>query len=366
MTATDRVLVFDIDPDRAASIVAILERSFPSVAKGAIRAFFDLKSQGYGMSPGVKAIQGGQATLIVVVEDPTFASLAETARQGGIASLLVVTGADTPEPLAGRVRGFDDWVALEAVDRELTARVDGLFERQKQRSSQLPTIDPRFLALAIHDLRTPLNVIGLTIRAISQTVPQRSAELDEDLTFLTDNARQIEKMLAQLGDYCRLIEGESKISAVEFDPRRFLADFLDERRGRPGADPTPVRLELSETSPKEVALDPQRARLALHHALANAIVAAGPVPVKLRSRGEPGRWIVEMEVDKAPPATIGPIELRPDRFERLAGSAAERRGLDLAIAARISEMFGGSARLEVVPGRCTTIVLDWPERLRDA
>jgi len=366
VTATDRVLVFDIDPGRAASIVAILERSLPSVAEGAIRAHLDLKSQGYGTSLGVQAIQGGQAALIVVVEDPTFASLAETAKQSGVASLLVVNGADAPATLAGRVRGFNDWVALEAVERELMARVDGLLERQKRGSSHLPSIDPRFLALVIHDLRTPLNVIGLTIRAISQTVPQRSAELDEDLTFLTDNARQIEKMLAQLGDYCRLIEGESKVSAVEFDPRRFLADFLEERRGRPGADPTPVRLELAETSPAEVALDPQRARLALQHALANASVAAGPVPVKLRSRGEPGRWIIEMVVDKPPPATIGPMELRPDRFERLAGSAAERRGLDLAIAARVSEMFGGSARLEVDPGRCTTIVLDWPDRLREA
>ena len=209
-------------------------------------------------------------------------------------------------------------------------------------------------------------MIGLTIRAIAQTFPQRNVELDEDLAFLTDNARQIEKMLAQLGDYCRLIEGESQVSSVEFDPRRFLGDFLEDHRARPGSDSTPVRLEASDDGPCEVALDPQRVRLALQHALANAINAAGIAPVRLRSRVGDGRWVVELVVDKPPPMTVGSMELRPDRFERLAGSAAERRGLDLAIAARVSEMFGGSARLEVEPGRCSTIVLDWPERLPGA
>ncbi len=70
-----------------------------------------------------------------------------------------------------------------------------------------------------------------------------------------------------------------------------------------------------------------------------------------------------MIVDKPPPTTVSSMDIRPDKFERLAGSAAERRGLDLAIAARVSELFGGSARLEVEPGRRSTIVLDWPQRI---
>jgi hypothetical protein len=63
-------------------------------------------------------------------------------------------------------------------------------------------------------------------------------------------------------------------------------------------------------------------------------------------------------------------------FERLKGDMAqgyanldwiaERRGLDLAIAARVSEMFGGTARLDAVEDRGTTVVLDWPTRLPTA
>ena len=367
MTATDRVLVFDPDPERAASIVALLEETQPWTADGTSGPAFEVTAQGPGPSAGVREIQGGRATLAVVVEAGgpagAFPGLVDLARKQGVATLLVVDTDVDPKELAGRVRGYDGWVAFDSLGRELPARVADLLHRLGTRPNRLPTIDTRFLALVIHDLRTPLNVIGLTIRAITQTVPNRSAELDEDLTFLQENARQIEKMLAQLGDYCRLVEGESQVSAVEFDPRRFLADFLEDRQRRPGTEPTPVRLEWTDSSPSEVALDPLRVQLALQHSLTNAINAAGEAPVRLRSSGEPGRWVVEIIVDKPPPQTVASIQLRPDRFERLGGTAAERRGLDLAIAARVSEIFGGSARLDVEPGRRSSVVLEWPDRL---
>ncbi|MDR3634415.1 MAG: hypothetical protein P4L84_11470, partial [Isosphaeraceae bacterium] len=59
-----------------------------------------------------------------------------------------------------------------------------------------------------------------------------------------------------------------------------------------------------------------------------------------------------------------PTVLRSQAFERLCGTAAERRGMDLAIAARVTELFHGSARLDVAAGG-TTLVFDWPERLPD-
>ena len=198
-------------------------------------------------------------------------------------------------------------------------------------------------------------MIGLTIRAIGQSTPQPTAEFEEDMTFLQENARQIDKMLAQLADYCRLIEGEASLNpppSFEFDPRRFLADFLEDRQARPGVEVTPVRLEIADQSPSEVKLDQSRGRLALQHAVANAVAAAGgcPRPAPFDRQGgslgpgidrRPGR----------PRRRVQSIDLRPGIFERLTGVAAERRGLDLAIAARVTELFGGTARLEVEPGR---------------
>jgi len=45
------------------------------------------------------------------------------------------------------------------------------------------------------------------------------------------------------------------------------------------------------------------------------------------------------------------------------GIEPDRLGLDLAIVARVTELFGGTARLEVEDGRGSTIVLDWPTQI---
>jgi len=80
-------------------------------------------------------------------------------------------------------------------------------------------------------------------------------------------------------------------------------------------------------------------------------------------RGGPDRLITEVRIDHPPPPSVKSLALAPDTFERICGTAGERRGLDLAIAARVSEMFGGTARLDAVEDRGTTVVLDWPTRL---
>ncbi len=360
MTVTDRVLIFDVDADRSAKLA------------GAIAALGLLTSECHRPSDAVEALGLERPSLAVVIEDGdpsgSFPGVARAARSREIATVGVIDPGGDPIALADRAREFDAWVARDQAARELPARVAGLLDRPGRDGRagavpDLPAIDARFLALVVHDLRTPLNVIGLTIRAIAQTSPDQGPEFEEDLTFLQENAKQIEKMLSQLADYCRLLEGGSQLSTAEFEPRRFLSDFLEDTLSRQGADPSSVRLELGEGSPQEVALDPHRVRLALQHALANALIAAGEAPVRLRSGGRAGRWIVEIVVDKPPPSTVSSLELHAEKFERLAGSAAERRGLDLAIAARVSELFGGSARLEVEPGRKSTVILDWPERL---
>lgn len=297
------------------------------------------------------------AALVGGSEHEPISSPGGLARSLGIPALAVVE----PGPyLRAHVKGFDDWLIFDRLSQELEPRIGRLLDQPS--TSLVPAIDPRFLALVVHDLRTPLNVIGLTIRAISQSNPTPNAEFDEDLNFLQENAKQIEKMLAQLGDYSRLIESERSPSAVEFETRRFLADLLEEKQSKRDSEFKLVRLEFGADSPTEVALDPARVRLAISHTLANAVAAAGDAPVKIRSKGSPERWIIEVVTEKNPPPTISAVQLHPHIFERLLGSAAERRGLDLAIASRVSELFGGTARLVVEPGVRSMVTLDWPVR----
>jgi signal transduction histidine kinase len=219
--------------------------------------------------------------------------------------------------------------------------------------------------LLVHDLRTPLNVIGLSLRLIEQALPTDDPDVAEDLRFIDENFHVLERMLAQLGDYARLFEPGFNLVLSEFSPRRLVDELLENRPSRPARKQAPVLLDVQKTCPAVVLLDQGRARLALDYALANAGAAAGAEPIRLVLRGAPERWIIEIAVDRPPPGSVQSVELSSQFYERLCGSAAERRGMDLAIAARISELFGGAARLETVEGRSTSIILDWPARLAE-
>lgn len=346
-----RVILFSADAVRGSQVASALEAAGHAVARGEQPNLAE------------ELLRRERPDLVVAVvagsgDGSGWHRLGDIARTLQIPALAVI---DAHGAAVERARGFDDWVDVDRFESDLAPRVRWLLGRPVVQPG--PEVDPRFLALIVHDLRTPLNVIGLTIRAIGQSNPSPNPEFEEDINFLQENAKQIERMLAQLGDYCRLLESHRAASAVEFEPRRFLADLLEEKQARRDSEFKAVRLEFAPDSPSEVALDPSKARLAISHALANGMAAAGDAPVKIRSSGPAGAWTVEVVVDKAPPPTTTAVALRPHIFERLLGSPGERRGLDLAIASRISELFGGSARLDVEPGARTVVALEWPARL---
>ena len=303
MSVAARVVIFGDESPRVAGVTSALAL------------------QGYAVAPVARPRDAGEVlrrerpALVVSCDPGTEMAEAVGAARGLRIPTLAVADAAAAD---GVLDQFEDWVAWDRVEAELPARARRIVTRAEAAS---PAIDPRFLALVVHDLRTPLNVIGLTIRAIGQSTPSPTAEFEEDLTFLHENARQIERMLAQLGDYCRLVEAERQGGTSEFQTRRFLTDFLEEKQSKREPEFSTVRLEFEPDSPEEVAVDPTRARLAIQHALANAVAAAGDAPIRLRSRGPAGRWTIEVVVEKAP-AADGLLDPAPAQRLR----APRRRG----------------------------------------
>jgi len=299
--------------------------------------------------------------------NPRLTDLRTAARKLGIPMLSVVeAGTDLGEWISDSMES-EDWVVRGSTPEELHARLARLIRRGDQATATTAAkgspIDAQFSSLVVHDLRTPLNVIVLSLNMIEHSLPRHDPDVDEAIRFIKENYRQIEQMVSQLSDYARLFENGPPLSASEFDPRRLVEALLENRTSRPGARLSPVRLDVQKSCPPEAALDQARARMAIEYALLNANAAAQNEPIRLTLRGGPDRWIIEVAVDRPPPSSVTSLVLRPEAFERLCGSPLERRGMDLAIAARISEMFGGTARLEAVEGRGTTIVLDWPTRI---
>jgi signal transduction histidine kinase len=304
---------------------------------------------------------------IVLVEGrdgpPDVSGLREEARGRGIPVLGLVDHAGEGGSLTDRVRHYDGWVHRSCHGSELATRLCALVGRDGTNGGQanraIP-IDNHLLAMIVHDVRNPLNVINLTLRVIEQLPPHQRREIQEDLDFLRDNAGQIEKILALLGDLCRLGDvGQS--GSVEVDPRRFVEEIIEERGYKTKDKGYPVRFITAADTPERVWVDPILGRLAILSALTNASSATDG-PLEIRLSGGEDCWSIVIEVDKPPPSTVVSGDMSPYKFERILGIAAERRGLDLAIASWISVRFGGVLRVEVVPGKRSSIVLDWPLR----
>jgi signal transduction histidine kinase len=311
------------------------------------------------------ALDRDDPAALVVVEGrmgPADESrVCHAARDRGIPVLGLIDHEGDGASLKDRIEGFDGWTHYACPSNFLVARLGQMLNGQASgrpsHAEPIP-IDVRLLAMIIHDVRNPLNVIGLTLRVIEQMPASQRAEVQEDLDFLRDNAGQIEKILGVLSDICRL--GDlGPPAAVAFEPRRFVEDLLAERAQKMGGKVFPARLEAAPGTPAQVEVDPVRTRLALVSALTNA-AAAAEAPLRVALSGDSDRWQVSIIVDRAPPSTVRGFAAEPDRFERIIAIPAERTGIDLAIAALLAGQSGGSVRLDVEPGQRSTIVLDWP------
>jgi len=360
-------MVFDDDPAQASEVVAALAaEGFPAFPAGRTEDALKVLAR---ERPGVLIVSDGGSEGI--------GGVCARAAELGIPVLVVMGETTDPHTAAERLGEADDWVSRRNLVSELPVRVARLHKRTAREAStadhphrgksasELPA-DSQFFALVVHDLRTPLNVIGLSLRMIGQSIPKGDPELEGDLRAVEENFRQIERMLTKMSDFFRLFEHEGPVQSTPFSPRRFVEEVLYKRDTKSGAKVGPVAVEIDPSCPAEVALDPGKASLALQYALANATTAAKGEPIRLRLSGGHERWVVEVVIDQPAPSTVRSVELTPRDFERLCGVAAERRGMDLAIAAKVSEMFGGSARLEVESKQRTTVVLDWPARLETA
>ncbi len=363
-TALTHLMLWNVEPDIDQALASVLSDDGAGW------------SRSVNESSAVDVFNSRRPDVLIVTERSLEALSGESrllsrAKAAGVPILAVLTEPPQPEAV-DRLADVDDWVTSRRLFEEFPARLARLLSRRPASREDAPDnrektpADGWFSGLVVHDLRTPLNVIGLSLRMIAQSVPRGDPELEEDLRFVDENLRQIERMLSQLSDYYRLFEAERPTEAVAFSPRRLAAELLESRLTRSSSKSVEVVLKVDPSCPDEVTLDPVRARLALQSVLNNAANATKTEPVRLGLRGAAGRWMIEVAVDTPPPSSVHSTALSGTMFERLCGSAAERRGMDLAIAARVTEGFGGVARLDVEPNCGTVVLLDWPDRLPGA
>ncbi len=260
----------------------------------------------------------------------------------------------------GFARGLSALLNWRVAERE--GEHMGLRFRKSTPESKMPTIShdlsAGLLRLIAHDLRTPLNVISLSLRMIDESARSEGLEVT-DIEIAEQNVRQLARILNVISDLARVAEGSSASEPAKLVPDRWITEVA---QSVTVDDHNVVAVTVDSSCPQEVWIDQGTARIAVEHAIENAIASAEGAPVTVKGFGEGGMWGVDITIDRVSVSKPETFEIDPDfPLDQWIGSNNRRPALDLFLTARICRALGGKTIIAVSPvDQRTTTRLIWP------
>ncbi|NJN15100.1 MAG: GAF domain-containing protein [Oscillochloris sp.] len=217
-------------------------------------------------------------------------------------------------------------------------------------SQRVERAKDEFLAVAAHELRSPLAAVRSYADLLLRREKQRNEADPRDLHGLTILSQQVSHMLRlvdNLLDVSRIDAGQLDLQIQPTELVSLISQVLDQQR--PAAGSRELILE-SDDDALEVEGDPLRIRQVITNLVGNAIKyspAESPVTVRLRRARSS-----ELGDDEASAALISvidsgagvPVEQRAKLFQRYfraRGQRAEGLGLGLYLSRQFVQMHGG-------------------------
>jgi signal transduction histidine kinase len=218
-----------------------------------------------------------------------------------------------------------------------------------------------FLAIASHELKTPLTPLTLQIDDLQRVLRRRGLD-DEVLTRrLTTMARQtarLTKLVENLLDLSRIAAGRLTLVPEEFDLAEMVRDGV--KRFQPEAEHLGCKLQVDARGPLRGRWDHLRLEQVLSNLLANAIKYGAGHPIEIE--GQPVDHKVRLVVrDHGIGMSPQDASRAFDRFER-AVSARHYGGLGLGlyITRPIVEAHGGQVTVDSRLGHGATFTVVLP------
>lgn len=204
----------------------------------------------------------------------------------------------------------------------------------------------RFARSIVHDLKNPLNIIGLT----AEMAGSPKASLEQRQEAQARIRKQVDRISDMIGEILDFTQGsQSAVILAPFDYGQFVQRLLEEIR--PEAALKAASVELASPLPEaKVLIDPKRLRRVFHNLVHNATDAM-PRGGKVFLRFIPNGTEIVTEIEDTGPG-IAP-EIAGTLFEAFASHGkAHGTGLGLSICKRIVEDHRGwiSARNETGRG----------------
>jgi signal transduction histidine kinase/CheY-like chemotaxis protein len=233
-----------------------------------------------------------------------------------------------------------------------------LLDLARQRAETDDARKLRLLAAASHDLRQPLNAMGL----YAQHLLEQSQEpaIQRISSRLAISVEQLSRLLQSLFDYSRLtLPGGVQVKPEAFALRPLLARLSGETRAEAEAQGVELQLHCAELW---VRSDPLLLERVLRNLLSNALRHAQARRVWLQVRTEPGAVLLEVGDDGRGLSAAEQNRIF-EEFQQLdnPGRNAERGlGLGLAIVKQLAELLEHPLQLHASPGQGARFILRLP------
>jgi signal transduction histidine kinase len=272
------------------------------------------------------------------------------------------------EVLNALASGLNDTAArLEDAKHNLQARVDAATEELRQKKEEAEQADrakTRFLAAASHDLRQPMQALGMFASALEHSGSEKERL---DLAHqIAQASNAMADLLDALLDISRLDAGRVRVNRAD-QPLQPIFDRLWDTFGEPAAQKD-IELVVRPTD-LWVNSDPVLLRQIVNNLVSNAVrytpggdpQRPGRVAVLARRRGEQ----VTIEVrDNGPGIPADAHERIFQEFEQLSNPERDRSkglGLGLAIVQRLSRLLDHPVALRSAPGLGSTFSVTVPQ-----
>ncbi len=247
----------------------------------------------------------------------------------------------------------------ELAARELAEVAQERLVEQNTRLLELDEQRKQFLAMASHELSTPLTSI-ISFCELIKGDSELSAQTVESVGVIERNARRLLRGVGDLLLITRIEAGGLPLDVGPVSVPELVADVA--RSNAPEAAKQGVRLEVSAGDGPPLQADQERLHQVFDNLLSNAIKftarkqGAGDGLVRISATHDDHAWRVEV-TDSGIGIPSAELDRVFDRFAR--GSNAKSAslpgsGLGLSVVKAVAELHGGRVEVDSTEGRCTT------------
>jgi signal transduction histidine kinase/CheY-like chemotaxis protein len=222
-----------------------------------------------------------------------------------------------------------------------------------------------FLSNMSHELRTPLNAILGFSRLLHDDV-SLSVEHRKTLDIINRSGVHLLGLINNVLDMAKIEAGQTAVENTVFDLRATMRDIADLMRQRAEAKGLELTLDIAADLPRVVLADEGKLRQVVLNLVGNAVkfTSQGGVTLRVATRpsGESNRITLFLEVEDSG-AGIAPEHQQRifEPFVQLGHKSDQKgTGLGLTITRQFVELMGGVIRVESVPGKGSTFLVEVP------